>query len=104
MPAKAMQSTLLAGSSPGPLVQPPVQLGLSRIASAAFIGVSVSLFDEMVKDGRMPPPHRANSRLVWSRVELEKAFAALPYAVFQGLPYAGVQEQGEQPKKKRVFA
>ena len=86
MPAKAMQSTLLAGSSPGPLVQPPVQLGLSRLTAAAFVGVGATKFDEMVKDGRMPPPRQVDRRLVWSRVELEKAFASLPYAV--------VQEQG----------
>jgi hypothetical protein len=38
----------------------------------------------MVKDARMPPPRKANSRLIWSRVELEKAFADLPYAEVQG--------------------
>jgi hypothetical protein len=54
------------------------------VEAAAFIGVGVSLFDEMVKDARMPPPRKANSRLIWSRVELEKAFADLPYAEVQG--------------------
>ena len=45
--------------------------------SAAYIGVSPSLFDEMVKDGRMPKPMRINARTVWDRVKLDEAFAAL---------------------------
>ena len=52
--------------------------GLSRVQAAAYIGVSPSLFDEMVKDGRMPKPVRINSRTVWDRVRLDEAFAALP--------------------------
>lgn len=51
--------------------------GLSRVQSAAYIGVSPSLFDEMVKDGRMPKPMRINARTVWDRVKLDEAFAAL---------------------------
>jgi predicted DNA-binding transcriptional regulator AlpA len=51
--------------------------GLSRVQSAAYIGVSVSLFDQLVKDGRMPEPVRLNSRLVWDRLQLDDAFAAL---------------------------
>jgi predicted DNA-binding transcriptional regulator AlpA len=52
--------------------------GLSRVQSAAYIGVSPSLFDEMVKDGRMPKPTRINARTVWDRVKLDEAFAVLP--------------------------
>lgn len=51
--------------------------GLSRVQAAAYIGVSPSLFDEMVKDGRMPKPTRINARTVWDRVKLDDAFAAL---------------------------
>ena len=51
--------------------------GLSRAQAAAYIGVSAWLFDEMVKDGRMPPPVRINARTVWDRVKLDEAFAAL---------------------------
>jgi predicted DNA-binding transcriptional regulator AlpA len=51
--------------------------GLSRVQSAAYIGVSPSLFDEMVRDGRMPNPTRINARTVWDRVKLDEAFAAL---------------------------
>lgn len=51
--------------------------GLSRVQSAAYIGVSVTLFDELVRDGRMPQPIRLNSRVVWDRLLLDDAFAAL---------------------------
>lgn len=55
---------------------PPI--GLSREVAAAFIDVSPSKFDEMVKDKRMPKPKQIDSRRVWSRTAIEKAFAALP--------------------------
>jgi predicted DNA-binding transcriptional regulator AlpA len=51
--------------------------GLSRVQAAAYIGVSPSLFDEMVKDGRMPSSLRINSRVLWDRFQLDRAFAAL---------------------------
>ncbi len=51
--------------------------GLSRVQAAAYIGVSPSLFDEMVKDRRMPKAMRINARTVWDRVKLDEAFAAL---------------------------
>jgi predicted DNA-binding transcriptional regulator AlpA len=51
--------------------------GLSRIQSAAYIGVPATVFDELVRDGRMPQPIRLNSRLAWDRLQLDHAFAAL---------------------------
>ena len=59
-----------------PVSCPPC--GLSREQSATYVGVGTSLFDEMVKDGRMPAPKRINSKTVWGRQALEGAFAALP--------------------------
>jgi predicted DNA-binding transcriptional regulator AlpA len=53
--------------------------GLSRVQSAAYIGVSPWLFDEMVADGRMPKPVRISSRVLWDRLRLDEAFAALPH-------------------------
>ena len=52
--------------------------GLNRGEAAAYVGVSPTLFDEMVGDGRMPKPKRINSRTVWDRHQLDKAFEALP--------------------------
>ena len=51
--------------------------GLSRIEAARYVGVSPTLFDLLVKDGRMPPPIPINSRRVWDRVKVDQAFEAL---------------------------
>lgn len=55
---------------------PPI--GLSREASAAYVGVGTTKFDEMVADGRMPKPKRVDGRTIWSRKALDAAFEALP--------------------------
>lgn len=52
--------------------------GLARTEAAAYIGVSPSLFDEMVADGRMPRPKMMNARTVWDRRRLDLAFEAIP--------------------------
>lgn len=52
--------------------------GLSRTEAASYVGVSPSLFDEMVKDGRMPKPKRINARTVWDLRKLDVAFDNLP--------------------------
>lgn len=53
--------------------------GLTREQSAAYIGVSVSTFDVMIKDGRMPRPKRPiDSRTVWDRRQLDTFFDRLP--------------------------
>jgi predicted DNA-binding transcriptional regulator AlpA len=51
--------------------------GLSRVQAAEYIGVGVTKFDEMVGDGRMPKPKRIDGRVVWDRIKLDAAFAAL---------------------------
>jgi predicted DNA-binding transcriptional regulator AlpA len=52
--------------------------GLNRVQAAGYVGVSPSLFDEMVTDGRMPSPKMINGRRVWDRRELDVAFDAIP--------------------------
>ena len=52
--------------------------GLSRVQSAAYVGVSPTLFDAMVNDGTMPGPKRYHTRTIWDRASLDEAFAALP--------------------------
>ena len=61
---------------PDPYGYPP--RGLSREQAARWVGVSPSLFDQMVADGRMPGPKVINSRVVWDRYQLDPAFEALP--------------------------
>jgi predicted DNA-binding transcriptional regulator AlpA len=52
--------------------------GLSRVAAANYVGISPTTFDQLVKDGRMPPPKRINSRTIWDIRQLDEAFEALP--------------------------
>lgn len=59
-------------------------LGLDRVEAAAFIGVSMTLFDQLVREGSMPQPRMAKGRLVWHRTEVEKAFSALPIRSAEG--------------------
>jgi predicted DNA-binding transcriptional regulator AlpA len=55
-----------------------VKRGLNREESAEYIGVSVSKFDEMVRDGRMPQPRLIDRRKVWDIEQLDAAFRDLP--------------------------
>ena len=48
--------------------------GLNRKEAAGYVGISPSLFDELVSDGRMPKPFRINSRLLWDIRLIEEAF------------------------------
>src|SRR5690606_19594863 len=52
--------------------------GLDRLQAAAYVGISATKFDELVKDGRMPRPKRIDGRVVFDRLQLDIAFAALP--------------------------
>jgi predicted DNA-binding transcriptional regulator AlpA len=70
-----MQATAAAATFRQTLVPPPVRLGLSRAEAAEYIGVGVTLFDQMVADGRMPKPKLINSRKVWNRHRLDEAFS-----------------------------
>jgi hypothetical protein len=57
----------------------PVVFGLGEIEAAAAIGVSASKFRTLVREARMPPPRRIDSRVVWDVDELRAAFKALPH-------------------------
>lgn len=64
---------------PGAVILPPslAPRGLSRVQSAAYVGVSPTTFDIMVGDGRMPKPKRVGTRTIWDRLGLDEAFEAL---------------------------
>lgn len=51
--------------------------GLSRQEAAMYIGVSPSLFDELVKLGEMPKPLRIKRRTIWDRHQLDDCFDEL---------------------------
>jgi excisionase family DNA binding protein len=59
-------------------IQPEDRLGMSRDEAAEYVGISPSMFDVMVEDGRMPAAKMINARRVWSRKKIEQAFDALP--------------------------
>lgn len=70
----------MRGASPIPSLL-PISLaprGLSRGQAAEYIGVGLTKFDDMVKDGRMPKSKTIDGRRVWDRVKLDAAFALLP--------------------------
>lgn len=51
--------------------------GLSRVDAAAYVGIGATLFDELVKHGRMPQPARVNGRVIWDRKALDRALDEL---------------------------
>jgi predicted DNA-binding transcriptional regulator AlpA len=54
---------------------------ISREASAAYVNVSPTTFDEMVRDGRMPRPKLLSERRrAWDVRELDAAIDQLPSA------------------------
>jgi predicted DNA-binding transcriptional regulator AlpA len=52
--------------------------GLRRVEAAAYVGVSPSTFDEMIRDGFMPTPKRFRGCIIWDRMALDEAFTCLP--------------------------
>jgi excisionase family DNA binding protein len=58
--------------------RPIPRRGLSRDEAAMYCGISATLFDRMVKDGRMPAPRRIDGRKVWDIRSLDVAFDRLP--------------------------
>lgn len=52
--------------------------GLSREQAAAYVGVSATTFDMMIRSGLMPRPKMVGVRKLWDLHALDKAFSALP--------------------------
>jgi predicted DNA-binding transcriptional regulator AlpA len=55
------------------------QFGMSRAQAAHHIGIGMQLFDGLVREGKVPPPRKIGSRLIWLRQEVEEAIESLPY-------------------------
>ncbi len=60
------------------LAMAPMVFGVSRTEAAAAIGVSATLFDELVRERLMPEPRQVRTRLIWDVDELRAAFKVLP--------------------------
>ncbi|PZQ80003.1 MAG: hypothetical protein DI549_18355 [Ancylobacter novellus] len=52
--------------------------GLRREEAAAYIAVSPSFFDQMVKDKLMPRAKKVGGRNIWDRHALDRYFSKLP--------------------------
>ena len=65
-------------SAPLAHIRPVPRRGLSRDEAAMYCGISATLFDRLVADGRMPGPCRIDGRKVWDIRELDLAFDNLP--------------------------
>lgn len=66
------QQTALPANLPPRLV--------TRIAAAAYVGLSPNTFDQLVGSGRMPKPRQISEvRIAWDVRELDAAVDALPY-------------------------
>jgi predicted DNA-binding transcriptional regulator AlpA len=59
-------------------VRPVPRRGLSRDEAAMYCGISATLFDRLVKDGRMPAAKKIEGRKVWDIRSLDVAFDELP--------------------------
>jgi hypothetical protein len=51
--------------------------GLSRQEAARYVGISVTLFDELVAERAMPKPFNIRSRKLWNIRALDAAIDAL---------------------------
>jgi hypothetical protein len=51
--------------------------GLSRGDAAMYLGLKPQVFDELVRDGRLPPPIKLDDAEVFDRLKLEHAFDRL---------------------------
>lgn len=51
--------------------------GLRRTLAAAYIGVSLSVWDSMVAEATMPKPKRFHGRTIWDKVAVDQAFDLL---------------------------
>lgn len=60
-----------------PSLAQSVKRGFNRIEAAAYIGVSPTKFDLLVRDGRMPKAKQIDGRKVWDVRELDPAFEEL---------------------------
>jgi excisionase family DNA binding protein len=64
--------------------------GLSRDEACQYVGVSATIFDRMVRDGRMPRPKKFDGRLVYDLYALDRAFDVLPDGADSGTGWEDV--------------
>jgi hypothetical protein len=52
--------------------------GLRRNAAAEYLGLSISKFDQLVAEGRLPKPKYIDTLPIFDRLALDAAYDALP--------------------------
>jgi predicted DNA-binding transcriptional regulator AlpA len=52
---------------------------MNREEAARYVGLGTTMFDQLVKDGRMPKPVRIGSRTIWDIYDVDAAFDRLVY-------------------------
>ncbi len=63
---------------------PREPIGLSAEESAAYLGMSQTLFFALIEKGAMPRARCAGRRRLWDALELSAAFRALPRDLPEG--------------------
>jgi predicted DNA-binding transcriptional regulator AlpA len=64
-----------AAATPRSMSQP--RFALRRDEAAAALAISTTLFDEWVKDGRMPKSHKIGGVVLWDVQEVQDHWIAL---------------------------
>jgi hypothetical protein len=59
-------------------IRPVLRRGLSRLDSAAYLGISPSKFDQLRKANRIAPPKVLDGRLIFTVEKLDEFLDALP--------------------------
>jgi len=68
-------------------IPPPARRGLNRVEAAAYIGVSATTFDGLVRDCQMPKAKHVGARRIWDVRAVDKAFDLLGCADSDANPW-----------------
>ena len=56
-----------------------MSITMGRVKLAEHLDVSPSTVDDLVREGRLPPPRKIKNRILWLRSEVEAAVNDWPY-------------------------
>ncbi len=73
-------------------------VGLSLEEAAAYVGLSPSLFERLVREGKMPFPRKFAGRTVWDADEVATAFRRVPHTPPANLQPGVVSMHDEEPE------
>lgn len=70
--------------------------GLTREEASSYLGIGTTLFDDLVKAGLLPPPHKLRGAVRWDRLEVDAAFEKMPRNG-QGPSAEGIDNPDDDP-------